>query len=205
MLVECNYCEAKVDAKILAEHQEREDWLEEPIKISLVECPVCKNALVTYQELIQVSNTDMEWSEASRVWPSPSKHLDYRLPDLVRSSLEEAHECYKAKVYNSCAVMCGRAVEAICAEFGTKDDTLVGGLNELLKKQIIDKKIFEWAEALRLHRNIGAHANKEKISKEEASDLLEFTDAICDYVFVLSKKFEEFLKRKEKNKEKDKK
>lgn len=203
MLIECNYCEAKVDARILAEHQEQGGWLEEPTKISLVECPVCKNALVAYQDLIQVSATDTEWSEASRVWPSPRKYLDYRLPDLVRSSLEEAHECYKAKVYNSCAVMCGRAIEAICTEFNTKDKTLVGGLNELLKMQIIDKKIFAWAEALRLHRNIGAHATKEKITKEEADDLLEFTDAICNYVFVLSKKFEEFLKRKEKQKEKN--
>lgn len=201
MLIECNNCEAKVDAKILAEHVEDSEW-GDSYKYSFVVCPVCKQALVSSQELVQVSNTDMDWGDADRVWPSPRKYLDYRLPDLVASSLKEAHECYKAKVYNSCAVMCGRAIEAICTEFNTKDKTLVGGLNELLKMQIIDKKIFAWAEALRLHRNIGAHAVKEKITKEEASDLLEFTDAICNYVFVLSKKFEEFIKRKKSRKTK---
>jgi hypothetical protein len=201
MLVECNICEAKVDAKILAENQETDEY-DEMYKISFVVCPVCKQAMVTLQELIMVRDVDMEWDNPIRMWPSPRKYLDYRLPELVKSSLEEAHECYKAKVYNSCAVMCRRAIEAICTEFKTKSKTLVGGLNELLKMQIIDKKIFEWAEALRLHGNIGAHASKEKITKEEANDLLEFTDAICNYVFVLSKKFEEFLKRKEKQKEK---
>lgn len=71
-----------------------------------------------------------------------------------------------------------------------------GGLKELLEKEIIDKKIFQWSEALRLHRNIGAYASEEKISAEDSRDLLDFTGAICDYVFVLSKKFDSFMKRK---------
>ena len=93
--------------------------------------------------------------------------------------------------------MCGRALESICSEHNTKNKFLAGGLKELLDNQIIDKRIYEWGEALREHRNIGAHATGGKISKKDAKDLLDFANAICDYVFVLTNKFKDFMKRKE--------
>lgn len=52
--------------------------------------------------------------------------------------------------------------------------------------------------ALREHGNIGAHPSEEKISKEDARDLLDFATAICDYIFVLTKKFDNFMERKRK-------
>ena len=48
------------------------------------------------------------------------------------------------------------------------------------------------------HINIGAHATEDKISKEDAKDLLDFAQAICDYVFVLNAKFNRFMERKDK-------
>lgn len=41
-----------------------------------------------------------------------------------------------------------------------------------------------------------AHASDVKISKIDASDLLDFAIAICDYVYVLRNKFEDFMKRR---------
>jgi hypothetical protein len=198
MIIECNHCESKVDGKLLAEH--KSPFFDDlPFSVSLLECPVCKTALLAGQEFIQVGVDDYEWSSAIRLWPQPDKYLDWNLPDLVRHSIEEAERCYKVKAYSACAVMCGRALESICAEYKTKDKLLGGGLKELLDRQIIDQKIFTWGEQLRKHRNIGAHATEEKISKEDARDLLDFANAICDYVFVLTSKFDEFIKRKEKN------
>jgi len=34
--------------------------------------------------------------------------------------------------------------------FGTKSQVLAGGLKELLDREIIDKRIYEWGEELRL-------------------------------------------------------
>lgn len=72
----------------------------------------------------------------------------------------------------------------------------------MLDREIIDKRIYEWGEALRKHRNVGADATNKKISKEDARALLDFANAICDYIFVLTNKFEDFMKRKEKVKKK---
>jgi len=198
MLIECNYCESKVDGKIIAEHESYSSDDPFPFKASLLECPVCKNPILAGQELIQEGPKEFEWSTPNRLWPEPEKYLHWHLPELVRDSLEEARKCYKGKAYSACAVMCGRVLESICSEYKTKNKFLAGGLKELLNKQIIDKRIFEWGEALRQHRNIGAHATRKKIFKEDANDLLDFANAICDYVFVLSGKFKDFMKRKKK-------
>ena len=203
MIIECPYCESKVDAKVLGEHRSF-DPDDDPFefKVSLVECPVCKNTLVGGQSNVLVAPKKLEWDDATRLWPQPERHPDLDLPRVVAASLVEARKCYKAGAYGACAVMCGRTLEGICAEFGTKARApLVGGLRELLDRQIIDGRIFEWSEALREHRNIAAHASGERISKADAKDLLDFAEAICDYVFVLTRKFENFIARKKKAEE----
>lgn len=200
MIIECSYCESKVDGKVLAEHVSCGPE-EPPFKASLLECPVCKNVILAGQDFVQTGPNESEWIGATRLWPEQDKYLDWRIPSLVSDSLSEAKKCYKAKAYSACAVMCGRTLEGICSEHKTRNKFLSGGLKELLDKQIIDKRIYNWGEALREHRNIGAHATKLKISKEDARDLLDFASAICDYIFVLTSKFKSFMKRKEKSEE----
>lgn len=94
--------------------------------------------------------------------------------------------------------MCGRALEGICNHFKTKDRYLSKGLRELLDRNIIDQRIFEWSEQLRRRRNLAAHATSEKISREDATDLLDFLNAICEYVFVLTPRFQAFMERQTK-------
>jgi hypothetical protein len=94
--------------------------------------------------------------------------------------------------------MCGRALEGVCAAFKTKKEHLAGGLDELLQKEIIDKKIYQWGQETRRLRNVAAHASSETISAEDADDLIEFTKAICVYVFVMTAKFKQFMDRAEK-------
>lgn len=196
MIVECNYCESKVDAKFIAEHER--DYGDPGIwKVSLVECPICKQPLLAIQELVPESPEKFTWTEPERAWPDPELSPDWSLPDQVRDSLEEAKRCFKANAYRACAVMCGRVLESMCFQYKTKRKTLAGGLKELLDRKVIDDRLYKWSTALRTLRNIGAHAASERISKEDATDLLDFANAICQYVFVLTKKFDEFKKRRE--------
>ena len=205
MIIECSYCESKVDGKVIGEHVSYSYEDPFPFKTVLLECPVCKNSLLGCQELIQTGPKREEWISGNRLWPQPIVNYSWTIPNIVRDSLEEAHKCYDAKAYSACAVMCGRSLEGICKKYGTKSKILSGGLKELLDKKIIDDRLFQWGEALRQHRNLGAHATEEKISREDARDLLDFVNAICDYVFVLSDKFEKFMERKAKKQEKVKK
>ena len=101
--------------------------------------------------------------------------------------------------------MAGRALEAVCHHYSTKDTYLGAGIKELKDQGIIDARLYEWSEELRDQRNAAAHATDTEISSQDAEDIVTFTYAIVDYVFMLTIKFENFKERKadkKKNKKK---
>ena len=198
MIIECPHCEATVDGAVLFQYEipRGEPW-EQPIRTVLLKCPRCASPLLGNQELTETEDGEM-WLAPERLWPSPKRVLAWSLPLVVRFSLEEADRCLRAGAFTASAVMSGRALEGVCRHYKTKSMYLGEGLKQLLAAEVIDKRLFEWGQALQLHRNIGAHATEERISKADALDLLEFSIAICDYVFVLSEKFTEFKARLEK-------
>ncbi len=198
MIIECFYCESKVDAKVLSEHTKAgtEDY---PFATYyyFLECPSCKNPMVATNEDTIDDDSNLTQTLLERVWPAPIYRFHPRLPIHLKNLFEEAQKCYQAKAYRACAVMCGTVLECVCLDHTSKR-YLAEGLKELLDKKIIDSRIYEWGEALRQHRNIGAHAGTQDITKEDAKDLLDFTNAICDYIYVLTKKFEDFKERQKK-------
>ena len=134
------------------------------------------------------------------MWPEPEKHLDHSIPHAVHSSLREAEACFRVKSFGACAVMCGRAIEAICVAHTSKK-TLHEGLQALRDSGVIDGRLFDWDDSLRQERNIGAHPTGEDVTTDDARDVLEFATAICEYVYVLSDRYERYQKRKaERNK-----
>jgi hypothetical protein len=200
MIIECPYCESKVDGEVKGE-QESYDPEEEglPFKVVLLKCPVCKNALLGGSDLVlNGPDTSPEWSNLNRLWPQQETYINWEIPAIARNSLVEARSCFKARAYSACAVMSGRTLEGVCLHHSTKSKTLDHGLKELKDSGIIDDRLYQWSEELRKQRNIGAHATEEKISKDDAKDLLDFAQAICDYVFVLNARFNRFMERKNK-------
>ncbi len=197
MIVECNNCESKVDAEVLGSNDDCDPVTCEQYRISLTKCPVCKATLVAGQSYCQTGYATWEWTDARRLWPEPHDYLSWSIPAEVKTSLEEARKCYNAKAFSACAVTCGRAIEAICV-LHAKEDNLHRGLKALKERGIIDARLAEWGDSLRHERNLGAHASGVKPSRDDARDVLDFATAICEYVFVLSEKYNEYKERKEK-------
>lgn len=198
MIIECTSCEAKVDCYERGEIEIDIEHTGIPTKYVLLECKVCHRALLGVSELFQTGADSWEWDSAARVWPSSEDAIDWTIPEIARDSLVEAQICFKAKAYRACAVMCGRAIEGLCKHHDSKVKTLATGLKKLKDDGVIDERIFNWGEALRNSRNLGAHATTAKVSKEDARDLLDFGLAICEYVYVLNEKFNRFKERQAK-------
>lgn len=196
MLIDCPFCKSRVDAK---EHGHRE-WSTPddpyPSRIVVAECPSCGNTLVGEHQKFDHPEYGEVWTDSTRLWPYPKKRIPRNVPNIVKLSLEEADICFSAGALSACAVMCGRSLEGICAHFKVKV-TLASGLQALLDQEIIDKRLFQWGDELRKVRNLGAHATNQKITAEDARDVLDFAHAITEYVFVLNEQFERFMKRKE--------
>lgn len=195
MIIDCPHCESKVEAEEKGYVELDVEVVGVPSKLALVQCKVCKEPLLGFSELVQLSHDEWDWGNLERYWPAVEGELDWEIPEIARVSLVEAQMCFRAKAYSACAVMCGRAIEGVCKHHNAKTKNLAAGLKDLKDKEIIDGRLFEWGEALRSARNLGAHASTEKVSKEDAQDLLDFSTAICEYVFVLNAKFERFKAR----------
>jgi hypothetical protein len=203
MLIDCTHCQARVNAEVLRiEAYYAEEW-PDSYRLALLRCPECKHLLVAEECLLVQArgglfelDQEEEWSDASRVWPEPtSQLLALSIPETIRTCLLEARKCLHATAYTACVAMSGRAIEAMCRHLGTKRNMLFEGLKELHDNGVIDKRLYEWGDELRKHRNLAAHASEAKFNLEDAKDLYDFSTAICEYVFVLTEKFEAFKKR----------
>ncbi|MGA8025963.1 MAG: DUF4145 domain-containing protein [Bryobacteraceae bacterium] len=187
MLIDCTHCQARVNGEILklAAYHHPEEWTSD-YQIALLRCPECNHLLVGEQAILRPSETDAgaftiadeEWLPPSRVWPEPvTMLLELSIPDTIRVCLLEAQKCLHATAYTACVAMSGRAIEAMCGHFSTKKDMLFEGLKELHERGVIDRRLYEWGDELRKHRNLAAHASGVDFNLLDAKDLYEFSTA----------------------------
>lgn len=206
ILIHCTDCTAQVSAEVKGFFSYYDDKMGGAVQLSIVQCPSCRNGIVAHQEWWDAShpedNSGGTWGTVSRVWPYPDRIIGSAVPLGVRKSLLEGDKCLGVGAFMAAVAMYGRALEGICRHFpakGQKKLFLAEGLKSLLDQGVIDQKLYEWGKALQQHRNAAAHAedeDEETATKDEALDLQVFVYAICEYVFTLSEKFENFKKRK---------
>jgi hypothetical protein len=131
------------------------------------------------------------------LYPRPDNRVNPNLPLPLQAAYKEALACFKSKAFTATAIMCRKTLEGICVEHGAAGRTLVLSLKELKDKGIIENRLYEWADALRISGNEAAHDVNVTISAEDARDILEFTNALLEYVFTFRDKFEEFKNRRD--------
>ena len=61
---------------------------------------------------------------------------------------------------------------------------------------LIDERLLEWSDALRIVGNEAAHRVGVSIAQPDARDTTEFTNAILDYMFLYRNNFRHFKKRR---------
>jgi hypothetical protein len=208
MLIICSHCSARVNGepqKLFPVYNGDKN-IDSGYRVSLLACPACRAPIVGWEELLHYQendfgeNPDVTWSVAKRVWPNPESPLDPSIPKSVQVSLNEARSCLSGGNYTASVVMSGRALEAVARHLhvGGKADRLMlaKGLEELHTNKKIDERLYQWGKELHEHRNLAAHASDRTFSREDAEDLFEFVNAICDYLFVLQDRYDRFVVRK---------
>jgi hypothetical protein len=60
----------------------------------------------------------------------------------------------------------------------------------------IDDRLLEWGNALRMVGNEAAHDVLAEISREDAEDILDFTEAILEYLYTFKERFDQFQERR---------
>jgi hypothetical protein len=93
--------------------------------------------------------------------------------------------------------MVRRTLEGMCIDQGTQKKVLFQALQELRDNGKIEGRLFDWAQALRVLGNQGAHFSKEAVSREDAADALSLAEALLNYIYVFTAKYEEFQSRRQ--------
>lgn len=196
MLIECKKCNAIVEAEIMSSYQKHspEDEIDaNAIEFSFLRCPKCHDPILAYQV-----DVNRGFEGPFRIYPPQEKQINPSFPEPIRNAYQEALSTFRVKAFTAAAIMCRKTLEGVCRVHGIKPGKgLKSDLKEMKEIGIIDAQIFEWAEALRIFGNEAAHDVKVTISRQDAKDIIEFTDALLEYVFTYRDKFNEFNKRRQ--------
>lgn len=168
----------------------------EPVLYTLVSCDRCRSPQVLVQTAEVVGGVEWDWGDPSREWPTSTAPLSPSIPTAIAREMQEARACFSAKLYTATAVMVRRTLEGMCVDQGTSKKQLFAALGELRDSNKIEGRLFDWAQALRVLGNQGAHFSKDPVSREDAQDALELAEALLDYIYVFTAKYEEFQQRR---------
>lgn len=196
MIVECPSCEAYVEAEEQGNYQYLRNQNQPSGRYVFLKCRNCGHPLLVSQENIGNMAEGDIWDTPVTMYPSHERYANPNLPTPLKLAIDEAHTCFKSRAYTATAIMCRKTLEGICASQNITERNLVRSLTKMKDDGVIDERLHQWADALRITGNEAAHGVETTIPREDAQDILDFTAAILDYVFSFKGKFDEFQQRR---------
>ncbi len=201
MIVECQNCQASVDAEEAGGYEYPCSEGRPPGRYLLLKCQRCaKPILVTENNVGNMVEGDV-WDTPVRIYPADDLYVSSSVPRPIRNAYEEAALSFRARAYTAAAIMCRKTLEGICHSQSIKENSLAASLRQMKDQKLIDDRLFEWSDALRLAGNEAAHDVTVTVSQEDARNMLEFASAIVEYVFAFREKFEQFKERQQRRSE----
>ena len=200
MILDCQACAATVNAEHVTDYiVPCEPESPDPAtRYTVLKCPRCGRPFIVLEEDIGVGAEG--WDGPHQIYPT-RETTARAIPRQIAETFEEAMTCSRARAHTATAILCRKTLEGVCSDHGASKGSLKDSLARLRDSEIIDTRLFEWADALRLSGNEAAHDVNVTIPALEASDIVAFTKALLEYVYTYRARFEEFqARRKSRNK-----
>lgn len=201
MIVECVECRSFVDTKTFGQFERLSDGHGPSSLFSLLSCSQCGAPILIRQTNIgNIAQGDI-WDKPAPVFPTGEHRVNPNAPKEIQQAFDEACNCYRADAFTASTIMCRKTLEGICAAHGVNEGSLVKSLKKMHEDNLIDGHLVEWSDQLRVAGNEAAHGVGITFDRNDAKDVLEFTNAIMDYIFSFRDRFDEFKKRRSKSNE----
>lgn len=186
MLAECGRCEVAIDAVLEGRYTFGEE--DSPAEaVYLCRCPRCNEPVLL---------RDDEISSPVQIFPLTERPLSPSVPQTIREGFQEARDCFRSHAHTATALMCRRTLEAIARDHAVEERTLAVSLKAMRDRGVIENRLYDWAEALRLVGNEAAHQVDRSVGGQDAQDVLEFTNALLEYLYTFRDRFDAFQKRR---------
>jgi excisionase family DNA binding protein len=125
-------------------------------------------------------------SEAKILYPSDQSHLDF-IPEVIKTEYQAAIRVRNISP-DAYAVLARRTLEIICDYEGAVGKTFSDKLEDLIKGDRIPRLLADAAELVRHISNISIHSIGEKVTEEDTTLLMDFLEAIIEYLYVVPAK-----------------
>lgn len=131
-------------------------------------------------------------NEIFAIFPK-SKKPDEDLPDRAKRYLQQAYD--SAQSPDAAAVMAASAVDAMLKELGYNDGSLYQRISKAVGDNVLTKNMADWAHHVRLEANRTRHADEDDpfVAPEEAKQVVEFVEALGQFLFVLPARMKKSL------------
>lgn len=196
MIIECSNCRQYVEAKEACSYGRHFEGREPSRRYTLLACSACQEPILVGQTNIGSMAEGDKWDTPFLVFPQGDIRVNPSAPIEIRAAFQEACTCYRAQAFTASAIMCRKTLEGICATHGVEERNLSASLKKMKEQALIDDRLFEWSDVLRVVGNEAAHGVNVAISQSDAKDAIEFTNAILDYFFSYRDRFEQFKSRR---------
>lgn len=161
-------------------------------------CRRCNQPFLVRQSLYGIPGEFETITEEVVLYPSESKLLAEELPGSVKTAYDQAARSLNASLFEPCVLMSRKCLEAVCKILDANGQNLNARLCKLHEAGHIDSRLLKWAHQVRLIGNEAAHDIEVPITKEDARDVFDLTEAILIYVFSLTRRFESLQRRRAK-------
>jgi hypothetical protein len=169
----CPNCHEKTAVSVRAAHERRDLGIE----FEIAECNGCN-----YHVLL--------WRHSSsqkilKVFPNPlPKDTDSRIPEKIKEDYDEALLCLSVGAIRGAAILARRAVQTICKDKGAAKNDLKDQIDELFVNNIITKDLQSWAHEVRYVGNDAAHPNAQEVTPEDAEEIIDLLDSLCEVLYI---------------------
>lgn len=196
VIIECLECRSHVEADHAGNYIRLSDGREPSTRFSLLSCSACQSPILVRQTNVGNLAAGDLWDTPVPIFPAADLRVNPNAPQDIQRAFDEACACYRANAFTASAIMCRKTLEGICAAHGVAERTLAASLRKMSDEKLIDSRLFEWSDMLRMAGNEAAHGVGIAIPQADAKDMLEFTNAIMDYLFSYRDRFEAFKARR---------
>lgn len=132
------------------------------------------------------SNQSVELATCAEVIPA-AKTAHEDIPEPAQTYLQQALESKHAP--DAAAMVAGSAVDAMLKELGYKEGSLYARIDQAVADHKLTEGMGAWAHAVRLDSNRPRHVDDEKphVTPQQATQSVEFAEALGNFLFVLMK------------------
>ena len=180
-----SYCDLKY-----GNQTERRIWF-------VYECSNCKNIVTArgHSQMVPAVDGQRRTTIVDDVFPHPQA-VEAELPEPARRYLEQAHRTL-GDAPDAAAMVASSSVDAMLKNKGFDDRkrSLHDRIDQAVEDRLLTEDMGKWAHHVRFVSNNPRHADEQDphVSPEQARIVVDFADALGEFLFVLPSRAEKAI------------